>query len=90
MNHKLEDERNDSFYTIIGEQKFGDQSHVLIRFKIPETSREKRRRILDRVMEETGADALVECYWTKGSIIHKNQWSFDAILIFEWATRKHH
>lgn len=32
-------------------------------------------------MAETNPDALVECVWTRGSIIHKDKWSFNAILI---------
>jgi hypothetical protein len=32
-------------------------------------------------MEETKSDALVECFWSKGSLIYKDKWSFDAILI---------
>lgn len=70
-----------NYYTVMGTQRFGDQVHTLIRFKMPEMSRQKRREILEMVMKETGADALVECFWTKGSLIHKNMWSFDAILI---------
>lgn len=69
------------YYTVKGTQKFGDQVHTLIRFKMPEMSRAKRRSVLEAVMEEMGADALIECFWTKGSLIHKNKWSFDAILI---------
>jgi hypothetical protein len=57
----------------------------LLKFKMPKMGREARRRIIDGVFEESGADALVECFWTKGSIIYKNQWSFDAILIFDRA-----
>lgn len=69
------------YYKVMGTQRFGDQLHTLVRFKIPEMSREKRRQVLEAVMEETEADALVECFWTKGSLIYKDKWSFDAILI---------
>jgi|GEM_PF-1952192 len=69
------------FYKVIGTQRFGDQVHTLIRFKIPQMGREKRRRILEAVMDESGADAMIECFWTKGSIVYKEKWSFDAILI---------
>ena len=69
------------YYTVVGTQRFGSQVHTLIRFNLPEMSRDKRRKVLDAVMEEREAEALVECFWTKGSLIHKNMRSFDAILI---------
>jgi hypothetical protein len=91
------DDREDSmakpvsreFYTVVGSQRFGGQVHTLLRFNIPKMSKSKRRAIIEGVMEEMKADALVECFWTKGSLMYKNQWAFDAILITD-STRKEH
>ena len=69
------------YYRVKGSTKNGNQTRVLLRFDMPEMNHWKRRRILEAVMEEWGADALVEFFWTKGSLIHKNMRSFDAILI---------
>lgn len=64
----------------------GRQTRKLVRFRLPKMSREKRRRVLEKAMEENDADALVECFWTKGSIVRKNQREFDAVLIIGEAT----
>ena len=69
------------FYTVIGQKRLGDDVHTLIRFDLPEMSNTKRRALLEAVMNETSADALVECFWTRGSVIHKDQRHFDAVLI---------
>ena len=69
------------YYVVVGVQRLGGQIHTLLRFNIPKVSKQRRKAILEAVMGETGADALVECFWTKGSLIHKNMKSFDAILI---------
>ena len=64
-------------------RRVGDQTHRLVKFRMPELGREARRRVIEDVFERSGADALVECYWNRGSIINKNKWSFDAILIYD-------
>lgn len=75
------------YYTVMGTQDLGGQVHTLIRFKIPKMSNGKRRSILEAVMQERKTDAMIECFWTRGSLIHKNLWAFDAILITEKAKR---
>lgn len=71
------------FYRVVSTRKVGGQIHQLVKFRMPKVGRDKRRRIIDSAFEKSGADAFVECFWTRGSIIYKNKWSFDAILIFD-------
>ena len=76
--------RLSEYYRVISTQKFGDEVRQHIRFDIPERrGNAARRRVIEETMERSGADALVEFFWTKGSIIHKNKFAFDAILIFD-------
>lgn len=61
--------------------------YQLVRFHIPKkVGKLKRRSILEAVLAETGADALVEIMASKGGIIRKEMWDFDAILVFDHRT----
>lgn len=55
---------------------------VLIRFKLPPMSNKKRKKIIENVLDESDAEALIEFFWTKGSIIYKDKYQFYATLVF--------
>jgi hypothetical protein len=70
-----------SYYTVLDQDSVGGQTRKLVRFRLPRMSREKRRKVIEHAMAENDADALIECFWTKGSIVRKNQQEFDAVLV---------
>jgi hypothetical protein len=70
-------------YRVLETKKVGQEIQKLVRFNIPTSvGYYTRKKILDEVLDLSGADAMVEVYWTRGSIIKKNPFKFDAILIY--------
>lgn len=62
----------------------GSRIYQLVRFSISEVSTDKRNKIIQAVLDESGAIGLIE-WWTKGSIVQKPKSQFYAILVFETA-----
>ena len=56
---------------------------VLLRFILPKLGREGRKKILEDVLEESGAEALVEVFWTRSSVLYKDQQRFSAVLMYD-------
>lgn len=74
-----------SYYTAEKSTKGQGVSYQAIRFHIPKrVGKPKRRMIIEAVLEESGADALIEIMVSKeGGLMRKEMWDFDAILIFD-------
>ncbi|MEM4177108.1 MAG: hypothetical protein QXS29_06060 [Nitrososphaeria archaeon] len=70
------------YYNLVDIKKVDDKTMVLLKFKLPPVSIKKRKSIIKNFFDESGADALIEIFWTKGSIIHKDKYQFYVILIF--------
>jgi hypothetical protein len=73
------------YYTAEKSTRGQDVSYQAIRFHIPKrVGKAKRREIIEAVLEESGADALIEVMVSKeGGLMRKEMWNFDAILIFD-------
>jgi hypothetical protein len=72
----------DKYYHLVDIKKAGNMTLVLLMFKLPPVSSNKRKKIIEKVLDESDADALIEFFWTKGSIIYKDRYQFYAILVF--------
>lgn len=79
----------DHYYTIEATKETIDETRQLLRFNLPKLSRYQRVNILRAILEKSGADAMIECYWSKSSIVYKNQRKFYAILVFDHKTIAH-
>jgi hypothetical protein len=69
-------------YYQVSERTSQGRVYRLLRMSIPKTSKEKRRRILDEILNEEKAIGIVE-WWTRGSIIHKPKTEFQILVITE-------
>ena len=72
-----------SFYDVLDEKITQSRTYQLIRFSIPKQSSKIRRRIMEKILDESDAIGLIE-WWSKGSIIHKPKWEFYSILVLEY------
>ncbi|MEM2980557.1 MAG: hypothetical protein QW385_04200 [Thermoproteota archaeon] len=82
MKRKRSNSTVDKYYKILAEKSEKGVIYKLFEFELPCVSGQKRRRILEAVMERTGAYALIE-WWTRGSILYKPKYHFHAILLFK-------
>ena len=68
---------------VIRRRKVGRVTYVLVQLSLPpDVKQRKRSRILDRILEESGASGFIEI-WTKGGIIHKPVSEILGIFILE-------
>ena len=71
------------FVKVVQERKERGVRMVLLRFNLPKLGREGRKKILEDVLEESGAEALVEVFWTRSSVLYKDQQRFSAVLMYD-------
>ena len=76
------------YFQVLDSKKVNGQTLRLVQFRLPEMTRKVRKGVLERIMEEDGADALIEVISSKGGIVHKDQRRFYAILANYSSNRK--
>lgn len=59
----------------------GSRVYALAKLSLPQVSRGRRRKVLEKVVQESGLIAVIE-WWTKGSIVAKPKSDFLGILVF--------
>jgi hypothetical protein len=72
-------EPNKYFHTVDSKEVNG-QTLRLVQFNLPRMTRKARKDVLERIMEQDGADSLIEVISSRGGIVHKDQRRFYAIL----------
>lgn len=76
-------ERNMDFYSVIGAKSFGGVRLQLLKFNLPKVGRKTRNKMLNSLLDGRGADALVEVFWTKSSVLFRDKEKFYGYLMFE-------
>jgi hypothetical protein len=61
----------------------GDAQLQLIKFDLPKVGRKARNNLLNSLLDESGAEALVEVFWTKSSVLYRDKERFYGFLLFE-------
>jgi len=74
--------RNDRqpFYEIVGEKIVNQTTYKLIKNRLQEVSRAKRKKFLEKIMNNENAYGLIK-WWSKGSIVNKSRREFYLILL---------
>jgi len=50
------------YYKVVGTREFNGEVYRLLRFELPRLGRNARKKILDGILCESGADALIEIF----------------------------
>lgn len=67
-------------YEIVSEKNANNTTYKLVKNRLLEVSREKRKKILESIMDKEHAFGLIE-WWSKGSIVSKPRKEFYIILL---------
>jgi hypothetical protein len=68
------------YFLMVDFKETDGQTLRLVHFNLPEMMRKARKGMLEKVMEEDKADALIEVISSKAGIVHKDQRRLYAIL----------
>jgi len=70
-----------TMYEVLCEGTADHRTLRLVKFNLPAMNRKRRKMILETVLDETGAMALIEFISQRG-IIRTPKWDFYGILVF--------
>ena len=70
-------------YNVLCRRNVGNRTLELVRFNLPMTSSQGRRKVLHDILDQSGAIALIEFVNPRG-IVRKPRWDFLAILVFRY------
>ena len=82
MNQKRDKRPRTFLYEVIDERTTKSRTYQLVRFSLSKGSTKIRKRIMEKILDESGAIGLVE-WWLRGSIVQKPKWEFYGILVLE-------